>query len=118
MAKKQRLGFCFAICLTQPLSYISRNRSKFNPKSNLCQCRYSKGIQGHPKVTIQQNPASVDRFQRRVSKQCKEKCDKKKDCQVYAVNVSKKLCHTFTYKDLDQKKIIWEQNNKNMQWVS
>jgi len=87
-------------------------------KSNLCQCRYSKGIKGHPKVTIQKNPASVYRLKRRVSKDCKKKCENEKTCEVYAVNIEKQLCHIFTYEDLDQKKIIWEQDNDNMQWVS
>ena len=103
---------------TSNLSCISRNRSKFNKKSNLCQCRYSKGIKGHPKVTIQKNPASVYRLKRRVSKDCKKKCENEKTCEVYAVNIEKQLCHIFTYEDLDQKKIIWEQDNDNMQWVS
>ena len=85
---------------------------------NLYQCRYSKGIKGHPKVTIKQNPASVNRFQRRISRECKKKCDNEKSCEVYAVNKENQLCHTFTYEDLDQKKILWEQHNKNMKWVS
>merc|ERR1711917_138890 len=81
-------------------------------------CPYSTGIKGHPKVTSSKNPAWTKQFKRRLSKQCKEICDKRKNCQVYAVNEAKKLCHTFTYKDLDQKKIIWEKDNTNMQWAS
>ena len=117
MAKKQRLGFIFS--KTSNLSCSSRNRSKFNPKSNLSKCPYSTGIKGHPKVTSSKNPAWTKQIKgRQVFKQCKEICDKRKNCQVYAVNEAKKLCHTFTYEDLDQKKIIWEQDNNNMQWVS
>ena len=121
-SENREIGILFLQKFNKIVMFYRMLYLEFSSKENLHKCSYSKGIPGHPKVLVKENPAWHKGIKgNNVYQQCKQICDKRDNCAVFAVNKKAKplpLCHTFTYTNLKQKAVLWDQHNTNMKWVS
>ena len=99
----------------------ARSKSRKNSKQD---CKYTKELKGHPKVTI--DPPKNLWTDHEVGKPCYQNCENKctsdSECEVFAINVREidghQLCRIFPKTSIDTGKVLWETSNSNRKWVS